>query len=370
MFVTIVGKPERFDERDCVFSRHDLKAGTEEYSDFYQRHPEWKEADDDIRARLKLGLYASDADKALLYAPDWLARNLGRPEMVDGSPASRTVDISPERAVRKIKALAKNLGADLVGISRLNPAYIYSHRGRMNNPEEEWGSPIVLKHQFAISLGFRQNIEMIRTAPGIPEMSETLRVYAFSAHVAVILAAYMRMLGYRARAHHFRNYQVLPVPLAVEAGLGELGRCGFLLTREYGNCLRLATVTTDLPLICDTPVDIGVHDFCTMCKLCAEACPSGSIPTGGKIRSRGADKWQIDELKCYRYWSKVGTDCGICIASCPWSQPDNWMHITAARLATQSHFARVILLWLHPLIYGRYKPREKPEWFDERARGK
>jgi len=64
----------------------------------------------------------------------------------------------------------------------------------------------------------------------------------------------------------------------VDAGLGEVGRLGYLLTKEFGPRIRLGAVTTDLELIPDKPVDIGVKDFCKICKKCAVCCPSRSIP--------------------------------------------------------------------------------------------
>lgn len=358
---------EQFDERDNVFARRDLLPGTPAYEDMYRRHPEWEPFDDENRSQKEIGVFTSAADMGMVEAPFWLLRKLGAPDCVDGDPTEQQVNISAERATLKVKTFARRLGADLVGVSRMNQAFAYSHRGRLTYPEESWGSPITVLHKFAISMGFREDVDLIRTAPSSGEMLETARGYFISAAVAVILAQYIRSLGYPARAHHFRNYQVLSVPLAIEAGLGELGRCGFLMTKKCGNCLRLSTVTTDLPLITDDPVDIGVQDFCTRCKLCAEACPSIAIPTGGKVHVRGFEKWHIDDIKCHYYWTKVGTDCGMCIASCPWSQSDNILHHTAATWASKSQIGRIILLWFHPIIYGKYQSREAPEWLDPKV---
>lgn len=354
----------RFDERDNVFARRDLAFDTREFEEFYSRHPEWLEADNLYRSMPVFGPSVPQVDEAMFLAPAWLMRNIGSPEMVNGRPAEKVTKLSPERFTHKIKGFARQLGADMVGISRLDPAFIYSHRGRIKYPQETYGSPIILTHRYAISLGFREDIDMIRTAPYPSETIETVKRYLDSAVLSVVLAEYIRSLGYQARAHHFRNYQVLPVPLAVEAGLGELGRCGFLVTREFGNCLRLSTVTTDLPLECDRPVDIGIQDFCHICRLCAEACPSGAIPKGDKVRVRGFSKWQLDDVKCIAYWKKAGTDCGMCIGSCPWSLPDRWWHKVSAQAASRSHMARVILLWLYPLVFGRYKPYPMPDWME------
>ncbi|MFH1861650.1 MAG: 4Fe-4S dicluster domain-containing protein [bacterium] len=356
---------EPFDERDNVFARRDLLPSTPEYEDLYRRHPEWRVLDDALRQKPELGAHAAAVDMRFFDALAAITKQIGAPQVVDGAPAATRILLAPERAAVKIKAFARELGSDLVGISRIISVFVYSHRGRTTYPQEKWGSPLVLKHSFAISLGFQEDVHLIRTAPKIGELLGTGLAYYRSAVVAVALAEYVRSLGYSARAHHFRNYQVLPVPLAAEAGLGELGRCGFLMTKKFGNCLRLATVTTDLPLLCDMPVDIGVDDFCNRCKICAESCPAKAIPLGDKVGVRGFNKWQIDANRCYSYWIKASSDCGVCIASCPWSQPDVWWHRTAAHAATQSKLARMILLWIHPLIFGKYKPRVLPDWLEK-----
>ncbi len=72
--------------------------------------------------------------------------------------------------------------------------------------------------------------------------------------------------------------EVIHIPIAVEAGLGELARNGNVITRKYGLRIRLGTVTTDLPLAIDSPVDIGVQAMCTDCNKCAINCPAQCIP--------------------------------------------------------------------------------------------
>ena len=113
------------------------------------------------------------------------------------------------------------------------------------------------------------------------------------------------------------------MPVAVEAGLGELGRSGVLITPGFGTTLRLATVTTDLPMAVDHPVDLGVQGFCRDCKLCSLACPAGAIPHGDKIAVRGVKRWKLAAGRCYHHWRQVGSDCALCLVTCPWSQPDN-----------------------------------------------
>ena len=31
--------------------------------------------------------------------------------------------------------------------------------------------------------------------------------------------------------------------------------------------------------------------------------------------------WQIKGEKCYEVWKRIGTDCGVCMKVCPFSNP-------------------------------------------------
>ncbi len=349
----VVGELERYDERDCAFARRELVPGTEPYREYYARYPEKRPFDDELRALPYLGAGEPPANAEMFRALFGSVMLLGHPDTVEGKLTAggeirrAPVSLAPELASAKVKGFARLLGADLVGIGPLNQAFVYTTVGRTFYGQG-WGEPIVLDHPYAVSLGIRMNVAgLSRTAPAYPEILESGLAYARGAFMAVQLAAYIRGLGYRARAHHLRNYQVLSVPVAVDAGLGELGRCGFLLNREFGNCLRLATVTTDLPLAPDRPVDIGVQRFCERCVVCAKACPAGAIPEGPKVAVRGVRKWQLDVERCFRHWHEVQSDCGICIAVCPWSR---WT--LGPRPAD-----------LEPPVPGtHYRPAPRPDW--------
>ena len=154
------------------------------------------------------------------------------------------------------------------------------------------------------------------------------------------------------------------VPVAIDCGLGELGRAGYLMTREYGLGARLALVTTDMPLVRDKPVDIGVQSFCESCKICAEECPIHAIPEGDKIEVNGIKKWKLDEQKCYRYWHAMGTDCSICMVSCPWTKPQTAFHKSMAWLATRSGPHQALMTKADRLLYGKYKSAPRPDYID------
>ena len=285
-----------------------------------------------------------------------------------GPSNSNKTSFSPSRAAEKVKANAQLYGADLVRIGPLNQRWTYSHVGTTagNAPGyQPWGTPINLsRHSNAIALGFQMDLNLLSGAPYFPTMLATAQAYAQSAFTAVRLADYIRMLGYSARAHHFSNYQVLCVPVAVDCGMGELSRAGYLLTREFGLGLRLSVVTTDMPLAYDNPVDISAQTFCEQCQLCAEACPSGAIPSGEKVSHNGVMKWKLDEKKCYSYWHVNGTDCGICMAVCPWTKPRTAFHRVMGWFASQKGPHQGWMAKAEKLIYGSYKPKAPPLFLD------
>jgi reductive dehalogenase len=125
------------------------------------------------------------------------------------------------------------------------------------------------------------------------------------------------------------------IPFALDAGIGELSRLNKLVTPEFGPAVRLCKVFTDLPMAYDKPVDFGLVKFCKTCKKCAEACPSRalsfddepSFKTKGPWNNPGHKAWFEDSYKCFQYWQKSGSACGVCLASCPYTKGDQaWIH--------------------------------------------
>ncbi len=337
----IQGEINRFDERDMLFARQDLIRSfgidSEQYKKYFTEYPDAEKFHTKLSVKQPLGgLNPSDAP--MFRAQFKLIDMIGVESMVTGEPAQVKKDFTPERANQKIKQTARVYGADLVGVGPLRQAWIYSHVGSTGGDQpgyKPWGTPIDLsEHRSAIAMGFRMNLELLNTAPHFPTMLATAQGYAHSAWTAVRLAEYIRQIGYSARAHHFSNYQVLVVPVAVDCGLGELSRAGYLLTKKYGLGVRLSVVTTDMPLMHDDPIDIGVQSFCQQCLICVEECPSGAIPLGEKTLYNGVMKWKLDQKKCYSYWYENGTDCGICMAVCPWTKPRTLFHRLSAEIAS------------------------------------
>ena len=356
---------ERYDERHVIFGRMELEPEMPQYEEYYSRHnPQIQGFDDHLRTLPKLGElggdYSHELDSPYFDALfEFIAQynHLADP----GPPAGGRINLSPAEATCRVKGFAKHLGALDVRITRLKDYHVYSHAGRRL---QNWGEKNNIEHSHAIAFSSEMDHEMVHSTPRAPAATESAVQYMHLANIGIALAMYLTKLGCSARAHIDGNYQVLATAVAHDAGIGELGRLGLIMTPTHGPRVRLAVVTTDLELIEDQPVNFGVQHFCEICKKCADNCPSTSIEFGEKKNVRGAVKWQSNMETCYKFWRKAGTDCAICMAVCPYSKPHTFYHNIIRFLCTRNPLSRRIALYMDDLFYSR-RPRhdEMPDWF-------
>ncbi|MCP4750515.1 MAG: hypothetical protein GY866_06455 [Proteobacteria bacterium] len=369
----VVGEVKRYDEREIVFARNQyLQPDTEEYKAFYNQHPEYEEYDAKRRevggSLGKMGKIDEPNEGpniAGLMANGFFVFHLSSPDKIDppGLMKQRN-EISPEEATARVKGFARSVGADLVGIAELDPNWTYSHRG-MALPDhgEKWGQEIKVSHKYAVVFAMEMALDMVATAPHSPTTLESMRVYAEGADIAVRTASFIANLNRSASAEHLRRYNNLLVPLAVDAGLGELSRMGYLITKELGPRVRLAAVTTDLPLVPDKPLDIGVWDFCKICLKCAKCCPSRSIPLDDPVEINGTLRWKLNAETCFKYWGKIGGDCNVCMRVCPWSHARTLPHKLLVEFIARNSLSRRLFSKMDDVFYGNQpKPHEAPEW--------
>jgi reductive dehalogenase len=373
----IVGAVRRFDERAHVFARNrSIRPDSEQYRTFYKEHPEFEEFD--AKRRKKGGPIGHPGiidrphegpNVAATLASLSIPFHLCTPEKYRPQQhqelKGKKMALSPDEASLRVKGYALNVGADLVGIAEVNPLWTYSHRGEIFHENwEDWGKEIELGHKYAVVFAEEMGFEMIGPAPHTPTVMESMGDYAKGAFIATQVAAYIANMGYSATANHLRHYDAILPPLAVDAGLGEVGRLGYLITKAYGPRVRLGAVTTDLPLVPDKPVDIGVEHFCRICKKCAVCCPSNSIPIEeDQAETNGTLRWKLNDETCFEYWSKVGTDCCICMRVCPWSHARTFSHKIIVELVSRNAIARRLFTVMDDIFYGKKpKPKAPPRW--------
>lgn len=352
----VPGERKPIDERDAIFHRfYRLKPGMKEFDDFYRMHPELQAIDAKIRTMPHIdepgtatyNPYTTPFSASIFAAMEPVFRD----ERIDnGDPFGEPVKSRPEDNTRRVKGFGRYCGADLVGIGPLNPANVYSHVGRSSG---KWGAPVVCDHPHAIVLAVEMDYDMVRHAPHHIATTESSFKYYKVGNAAMAVASYIRNMGYSARAHIDGNYRVLCTPTAVDAGLGELGRLGLLITPQFGPRVRLAVVTTDMPFVLDHPIQFGVQDFCEFCRKCAANCPSGAIERHGKKEVNGVVKWQSSQEACFSYWRRAGSDCSICLKVCPYSHPGNVLHNLMRVAVGRNPFSRRVALLLDDFFYGR-----------------
>jgi epoxyqueuosine reductase QueG len=139
--------------------------------------------------------------------------------------------------------------------------------------------------------------------------------------------------GYKAIAQTRKNvgaveteyYTALPhKTVATRAGIGWIGKCALLITKEYGSMIRLSSVLTDAPLEVAEPQN---RSKCGECTACASSCPAGAV--SGRLWEVGLYRDEFfDPVKCHktaRDRAKRGfggeiTICGKCIEVCSYTR--------------------------------------------------
>jgi epoxyqueuosine reductase len=274
-------------------------------------------------------------------------------------PPGLKIDPGDGRAVTNdIKKAAGFFGASLAGVCELDRDWVYSAAFPLSDPKSV-PNELPEEYRYAIAIAIEMDYEAIRCSPASPSSAATGLGYSKMAFVAGLLAHHIRGLGYKAIA--CGNDTACSIPIAIDAGLGELARNGLLITPAFGPRVRLAKVLTDLPLIPDRPIEFGVWDFCLKCEKCAVKCPSNSIAYGeptdkpNNISNRqGVLRWPINAETCLKFWANNGTDCSNCIRTCPFNKPAGWLH-DSVRWGI-SNFPRLnpLFLWGDDLLgYGR-----------------
>jgi len=225
---------------------------------------------------------------------------------LDGAVSSEKTEFEDtESAAGSIREFAQKAGADLVGFTEVKDSFVFQ------------GARI--EHGYSVVLAVEMDFDLISTAPESPSGIEVLKGYWRLGDVSVRVARFIRSLGYPARVHHPRGYvgyqpTILHTVAAIEAGLGELGRHGVLITEEFGPRVRVATITTELKLPPGKRRSFGVDEFCRSCHVCEKACQGEAIPRSKQV-VRGFEKYTIDPYKCLPYFAKYD-GCNICVARC------------------------------------------------------
>ncbi len=227
----------------------------------------------------------------------------------------------PAVNARAVKSLSYALGSEITGICEIPEYAWHSH--------DETGAVITPRHRYAVVCLIDQGYDTMEGASGDDFISgaQSMRAYMRGALIAGVMAELLRALGHDARPQTNADSQVLHIPLALWAGLGELSRIGELVLNPFlGPRFKTVVMTTNLPLEPDLPVDFGLQYFCGRCRKCARECPCDAISFGDKVMFNGYEMWKPDVERCarYRLTNQRGLACGRCMKTCPLNKVVDW----------------------------------------------
>ena len=216
--------------------------------------------------------------------------------------------ISPPNAedlTFQIKEKALSLGYDEVGFAKFDRRYTY--QSRKSQVRTDLGN--------AICLAIEQDYETTQEIPSIEAEKAQGDAYIKQAKLSLGLSEYLLSKGYGAQisgpAWHFGPL----IPMFVQAGMGQLGVNGQLLSPYFGSRARLQIIITDAPLKVDKPVDYGMYKFCETCQICFMRCPGKAIQAQ-RVWFRGVEKNKLIAKRCRPVMARF-SGCGICMKVCP-----------------------------------------------------
>ena len=196
-----------------------------------------------------------------------------------------------------VRAFALAHEADDLGIAPMDPLYAFEG--------------YTINEASVIVLALAHNYERLKEVPsdetngvGVVDVGDQ---YARGTRSSYALANWIRSQGYIANPYPGPSAgALLLIPPAIASGLGELGKHGSLISRKFGSGVRLAGVTTDMPLVATSPGRFGADEFCSTCQVCTNACPPGAISEQKQL-VRGVERWYVDFDKCIPFFAEAAS---------------------------------------------------------------
>ena len=247
-----------------------------------------------------------------------------------------------EKHTAQVKAIAKELGFDFVGISKaefleeeapkleawLNKNY-HGQMGYMANHFDKRLDPRLLVDgaQSVISLLYNYYPEeKLDETDGAIKISKY--AYATDYHLVIknkLHQFYSRIqetIGEINGRAFVDSAPVMDKVWATKSGLGWMGKHTNLINKGKGSFFFIAELIVDLPLVSDGPI----KDYCGTCTRCIDACPTDAIVA----------PYVVDGSKCISYFTielkeEIPTEwagkfknwafgCDICQDVCPWNR--------------------------------------------------
>ena len=240
--------------------------------------------------------------QSVLFVGPRLVRAVEHAKRTGAAPTRAPTTRSPDEWTDWVRDQARRIGMSTVGFAPYDERYTFAeHAHEAAGPnvivcvlEQRWDSNETLPGPVAEQTALSTNAEIIEMTSQLAE---------------AIVAA-----GFPARAHSTEGIAVVH-HYGIEAGLGQMGVNGQLLTPEAGSRCRLAMVTTRMPLVLGAPRDFGIRRICDECQACIRRCPGSAIPVR-RTWHRGIEKSKLNLARCFPVVSQVH-GCSVCMKVCP-----------------------------------------------------
>lgn len=225
----------------------------------------------------------------------------------------------------RLKTILKSEGASIVGFADLKEI-----------PQDNRDSfPVGISIGVAID---PKIISRINEGPTKSYVEECLRIDALLTKIAQVSEELLTSEGHKVKIQATTNTMGTQYPpnlttalphktVATLAGLGWIGKCALLTTRDFGSAVRLGSILTDADLPIGIPIETSQ---CGDCTVCSDTCPGQALlginwKTGARrdslidvITCRDMAKIKLKERAEMEFIGR--TFCGICLASCPWTK--------------------------------------------------
>ncbi len=250
---------------------------------------------------------------------------------------------TPAHASELIKTITHRFGASFVGITKFDERFFFKDTMRgYPNDGIGYGDKVPEHWKSVVVFGVPMEWDRMHAAAGFLSAQDG---YFRVRVVAALLERFLQEIGYSGRPQTpGSTNETSLTPYILASGLGEYARAGFAMIPEVGANFRSGCVFTNLEFEYDKPINIGMAKFCKKCKICADTCPSGAIETGDEPKGeiRGVRRWKLDYEKCHVGWqSTVDGGCGTCVAVCPFTRKNTWIHAISRELDARDSFGIV-----------------------------
>ncbi len=279
-----------------------------------------------------------------------------------------------EEASDLVETAAIHLGAAQVGYAAVNPLWLpdslqFDSSVDAITVSKDWKTLVPERYKYVIV--------MVAPVPQAAAMRATSLIggaadrvgFEGSMIIRNRVRNFIKGLGYDAM---FLPIPDNPLPFAVAAGIGEIGRMNRLISPLYGGALRISGLITDLPLALDKPIDFRLQEFCRHCKLCAEACPANVISIEDEPSWTPKDEYGLPGKKvwfeygerCHTFGIQVPNFCGACMSSCCWTKENTWFHNLMRVFGSKMPFASGVMAYFEKAFgYGVVPEEKRNRWW-------